>query len=197
MIERALRTINVNIKYFGDYTNNKPHKLLKLHGSVNWAHPVMLPFNYRTGSETLSISELIDSSNIFKVVPQYEFIDSPPPLAKQAMVPAIAIPIESKNEFECPPEFIYTLQTIIPQVDKIITIGWRETEKHFLNLLVDNLPQKVNMLVVAESPSSVSATIENIQIAGVKGNFKTSQDGFTEFIINRKIDDFLKSEVVK
>src|SRR5207247_9482051 len=62
--------------------------------------------------------------------------------------PAIAIPTVSKATFECPIDHLNALQTVLPQVTKIITIGWRIKEEHFLNLLSTHPRRKCSIIVV-------------------------------------------------
>src|SRR5207244_6413216 len=59
--------------------------------------------------------------------------------------PAIAIPVETKRSFECPAEMLEGLVELLPFVSKLLIIGWRATEAHFLSLLKTNLRRGVQL----------------------------------------------------
>jgi hypothetical protein len=58
------------------------------------------------------------------------------------VLPAIAIPMQDKTwgTFECPARQIATLGQLLKSVTKVLMIGWRAREAHFLQMLRDNLP---------------------------------------------------------
>jgi hypothetical protein len=43
MLEAALPTVGLNIRSIGDYVAGTKHKVIKLHGSVNWGREVAPP----------------------------------------------------------------------------------------------------------------------------------------------------------
>src|SRR5205823_9977424 len=49
-----------------------------------------------------------------------------------AWLPAIAVPLETKQSYECPPNHLEAMREWLPQVDRILIIGWRAAERHFL-----------------------------------------------------------------
>ena len=62
--------------------------------------------------------------------------------------PAIAIPVENKREFECPVDHLKQLRMFLPHVTKIIIVGWRATETHFLDLLKSDLTKEVQVQAI-------------------------------------------------
>jgi hypothetical protein len=191
MLERALSIMGINISHLDEYISDKNYKLIKLHGSVNWVRVTDITSLARKGNR-ITTHELIAQSDKFKIKPDYYMPDSNFDLnINFAAIPAIAIPIENKNEFECPREHIKALSEITPFVDKILMIGWRATEKPFLELLAKNLTQNVNMWAVSDNGKNAQETIQNLLSYGVKGKYTTSNKGFTNFIINREIDKLL------
>src|SRR5947209_5958942 len=82
--------------------------------------------------------------------------------------PAIAIPVDQKNEFECPSPHLEALNDVLPQASKVLVVGWRGTEQHFLRILKDKLgaaPRPI--LVVAESIEAAMVTSRNLLSAGL------------------------------
>ena len=74
---------------------------------------------------------------------------------------------------------------------KIIVIGWRAQEQHFLELLT-HLPDNISILVVAQGPTDVQQTSEALQRHGVKGAYSTAKHGFSRFLEDEELlDGFL------
>jgi len=72
--------------------------------------------------------------------------------------PAIAVPVEKKNQFACPQTFIDGLVEVLPTITRILVIGWRATEAHFLELLKANLRRGVQVYIVAGKPQLAGTT---------------------------------------
>src|SRR5208337_688690 len=81
------------------------------------------------------------------------------------IVPAIAIPVQTKTEgtFEWPDSHRRYFEELLPQVTKILIIGWQGKEAHFLNLLREKLAksgltQITHLQVVGKDPAQVENT---------------------------------------
>ena len=214
LIEHALRSVDVDIREIPDYVSHKNYKLIKLHGSIDWAHEVEnLPIPLGNIVEDNVPREIIDQISETSIKDNYQIVDKHPMTTyvkeykrihmgeekiydreRVALYPAIAIPVQRKNNFECPPSHVNILKEMIPTVDKILVIGWRATEIPFLKLKSDNLvPQwdKRKCLVVTESNSSSLGTIKNLEDAGVKAAYENFDSGFSTFVLQKKVDEFL------
>ena len=78
------------------------------------------------------------------------------PVAEQVevlSVAAIALPVETKNEFEFPEAHLKKLRSVIPEVTRILIIGWRGTEEHFLKLWPESGQPRVNRVTNRNAPS--------------------------------------------
>jgi len=149
LIEDALRGIGVLVN--GEthpplmgYITNQAYKLFKLHGSVDWGRC----------TKGISVGEDMAQSdavkyNIKNDLSQYfsnDFVKLPfgdIPIGHEngrPIVPAIAIPVENKSVFECPPSHVAELTGVLSKVDKLLIVGWRASETAFLNLLRKQLP---------------------------------------------------------
>ncbi|MGI8412829.1 MAG: hypothetical protein ACR2QA_10140 [Solirubrobacteraceae bacterium] len=58
-------------------------------------------------------------------------VQDPPVL----MVPALAIPMEAKTDFECPQSHLAALRSDLPAVRRLLIVGWRAAEPHVVDLL--------------------------------------------------------------
>ena len=129
-----------------------PWCLLKLHGSVDWTISSDAPVaTGKTPLEHLFSGAPLDTKNVYRDLGNrsMQIFGKKHPLA-----PAIGIPLQNKTEFACPPSHQDRLVECIPQVDKLITIGWRGTENHFWKLWKDSGGQPVHLLVVNKDEES-------------------------------------------
>jgi len=196
LIEKALGGLGVRFKDVPSYIADPKWSLLKLHGSVNWAAYVRRP-----KSEDLSEQDLIDLADQFDDNEDYAGMDVEPWLPPErrisqgnnshVKIPALAIPTAAKSRFVCPKEHVARLEKLIPEVTKILAIGWRGTEQHFLKLLRDNqLRPDAQWLIVCESFHAAQVTVKNI--GAVPGHMDIAGGtGFSSFTQGGKIAEFL------
>lgn len=111
------------------------------------------------------------------------------------MSPHWQIPVESKLSFECPSAHVKALQSFIPEVRKILVIGWRATELPFLELLKEGLGAATPWIKIINGRQSYFAkALENILKAGIRVRdvgVGTTESTFTEFLNTRGQDKFL------
>lgn len=151
LIENSLENRGYNYDSLSKYTDNMEQpNLVKLHGSVNWIHHVadptsesssMRPYMWESG-----ISNRIRRCQIsteFEQVNRDYFEKS----TTDRSIPAIAIPTRDKS-FECPSPHQAFLEELIPQVTKIITIGWRGAEKTFERMVRKHQPNSPDILSI-------------------------------------------------
>ncbi len=74
-------------------------------------------------------------------------------------LPAIAIPVMRKTTFECPKLHLKALRDNLPKATRLLIIGWRATEAHFVSPLRESLDgQKLSRaLVVAGQARDTNA----------------------------------------
>ena len=184
LLEDALADPNIGleIKHMDDYTQRPaPFRLFKLHGSVNWGR-VLEPRFPSTALEPTDRLVLCDPSTMRSPDLNYD------------LFPAIAIPVEKKNVFECPSYMIDQLKGVLPHVTKIIAIGWRATEEHFLSLLKQHLKRGVYLTVVAKEQKEADDIRVRINRA-LPNNQPSSNseaaDGFTIFMRSGRLQAIL------
>jgi hypothetical protein len=108
------------------------------------------------------------------------------------LFPAIAIPVETKSDFECPQDHLEALKVAIPSVDRLLFVGWRASEGHFLEMLSAGLRKGLSAMVVSGSPGDARETVDNLERYGIECNFEIHEEGFTSFVIRRSIDHLLQ-----
>ena len=124
MLDSAMPTVGVKIAELKDYVANEAYKVIKVHGSVNWARLVESPFTMTPGDDPYQrIEKLIDNAPDLKIRQSFQYIHSHPTsqVTVTPYIPALAIPVETKTDsnFECPQEHLEALRAFLPEVKKI------------------------------------------------------------------------------
>ncbi len=192
ILEAALPTVGITIGKLPQYISSDHYKVIKLHGSVNWAREIIPPTAQFSQTGDL-IDEVISRAAELDISQSYQITEKMGRVNQAVFFPAIAIPVERKRVYECPPDHLEVLTACIPQITKLMIIGWRATEYTFLHLLVENLREKLKGIVVSGSSESAKEVIARLNENDIKGRFIASTGGFTDFILRHEADEFLKS----
>jgi hypothetical protein len=169
---------------FSQYISDDHYKLIKLHGSIDWGREV-------EGITPHTASEFVRRAASLKLSEEYRKVIQPPAVLEGNMAgfPALAIPVERKSSFVCPPEHLEALGNLISRVTKIIAIGWRASEQHFLEMLrkpLTGLCGDVDLMVVSGDQKGMIETTNNLAISPSSTPRKRAlrEDGFTGLIKN-------------
>lgn len=194
ILEIALESLGTEHKIgkMQDYTaEDRPFRLFKLHGSVNWGlefdgGPNFWPNPPSSGGFDRLI---IDKTPPIHHPEIYVFSDAQTMLSKDRspLFPAIAIPVEEKNEFQCPKPALEALKRLMPDVTRVITIGWRASEAHFLRLMDAHLKPNVPIFVVAGTPKEAEALRPGIiraMSSAPRSCRAENANGFTNFMLS-------------
>jgi hypothetical protein len=112
--------------------------------------------------------------------------------------PALAIPVEHKQRYECPQEHWRVMEEFLRQVTKLLIIGWRASESDFLDTLVKGMAKKVRIMVVSGTENGADEVVRRISAkfrpAGIVHDFVPSKPGFSNFTSSSEWESFLKAE---
>jgi hypothetical protein len=139
---------------------------------------------------TVVANKIIDQADKIFISGSCRII-APSAARETTLFPALAIPVESKREFECPQEHEKALRAMIPKVDKIVTIGWRATEENFLKMLAGQ-DGTLRVFIVSGNESGVKETAANLRKADISCEVSADPNGFTHFARQRTLEGFLK-----
>jgi hypothetical protein len=184
--------------HMADFISSPTFKLFKLHGSITWARRILTRIGAGINTnDPLKVAYQVIQQTSLDISAEYEVNNSPsqPPVFHHhyAQYPAIAIPVEKKADFECPTEHLGMLKTLIPKTTRILTIGWRATEDHFLQLLRTLLPTAgVDVVACSGDKANADQTLNRLRGVSITGNFVALTSGFTNMIARAEIVDFLK-----
>jgi hypothetical protein len=206
LLEGALcNYFGLKIKQIDDYVGGHPcYSIFKLHGSVNWAREVAPGLNLgQSPSPSVIAEQCIEHAAQLSVGSKYALLPSCPAglVTGVPCFPAIAIPVESKSQFECPPSHLEKLKDLLPNVRKLLIIGWRGMETHFMALLRFGLRPPLEVMIVSakkggdpshaeDLQSRMKASLaETVQISDE--SFRLWEHGFSSFVTNREVNTFL------
>jgi SIR2-like protein len=201
LLEDALQHFGYTFHQMTDYTERlEPFRLFKLHGSVDWGQIVenQLPADVSPQHPASVLTHLIDHAAELHVSNEFVLCGSSTMGVANGrpVFPAIAIPVEKKDQFACPRTFVEQLVQVLPQVSKILVVGWRATEDHFLRLMGNRhtgLRPGVQFCIVAGSKADAEETKVRIHRALLNNQPISSIDpnGFTNFLDSGSAKSFL------
>jgi hypothetical protein len=186
LIEDALLGLGFRTEHFDDYiTRMTKFALYKLHGSVRWARLVK-------ASARVTVGELIEEAARYDLQDRraFRFYNNlgATTIDDWLAVPAIAIPVNRKSDFECPTTHLDNLRQQLPHVDKILAIGWRAKEAHFLSLLTTHLRHLRAIWVVSKGDAVTILRDLTSQLASKFESDISTQafdNGFTSFVTGK------------
>ncbi len=92
------------------------------------------------------------------------------------------------------PEHIQVLEECLPQVSKILIIGWRAADEPFLKLMAEKMINADRMMVVSSNETKANEVVSRIRKAGVVAHqFLSAKGGFSQAILSGETEAFLKS----
>jgi hypothetical protein len=212
LLEEAFISYDRRFASVDDYVSNINFMVFKLHGSVNWVREIKPEIH--PGEEGLGTSDsiglaneivdnidrltvgdtfhIIQESNLVLPVSQMKIPDADPDFPIQAVLPAIAMPVVRKHQYECPSTHVDRLKAILPETSKLIVIGWRGAEVNFTDLLAQQLPKDIPKLIVSSSRDSGSKIAANLEKSGLgTAKWFCPEGGFARLVRSRLIEDFL------
>lgn len=196
MLDAALPTVGIELRSIPSYIASKSYKVIKVHGSVNWCREVELAVdNIASINDEQLIRELIDRAADLRMTDRFHLGGNRPIAridAHRPAIPAIAIPVQTKGDFECPGNHIAVLKECLSNVTKLLVIGWRANDRHFLELLRKGR-QNIDVCVVAGGQPYANEVIRNLEPGLDRPKrIQASVGGFSHFIFG-EAETFLDS----
>ena len=196
LLEDACRDVfGFKAENMESYISNAAYKIFKPHGSINWVR--IVDNDLELGPESME-QRLIGLGKSLRLRPGQHVQLSQPVMNGRFTFPAIAIPVETKSEseFEFPDSHLRELRECVAQTTKLLMIGWRGTEQHFLNLWKVSIPSIPPELrrghIVAGTLNDAEVVRTNVIPAIPQMlNCKKSAYGFSEFVLTDELDKLL------
>jgi hypothetical protein len=186
----------VQFTRLGDYVAQNQVQLYKLHGSISWVRQATC--NYPPPSAVgraldplfaREHAELLEPpSDSFQMASQ---VQAGP---RYVWLPAIAVPVARKTEFECPSAHIEALSSRLPEVTRLLVVGWRGRDAHFVQLLRERLrPGRLKVLVADAQETGETGRHLNLALSvpGLQTEWPGGQD------VERSFSDLIRSEALE
>jgi len=198
LLENALKSRGLAIAALDHYISGSRFKLFKLHGSIDWVRATGLPASAAaTTTQWSAVEAVIERAPTI----QLGAIRSVPlgtPIAIESdelVAPAIAVPLEDKTTFECPEPHLKMLEAMLPSVTRILVVGWRATEQHFLRILVPAIRREVPVVLACGNDAAGGSTAQSLHVAGLQLQAHATNGGFTDLITRRQHLNFFAGTV--
>jgi hypothetical protein len=184
--EAASEFLKYRFDTLNSYISRSDYTIVKLHGSINWGRQVEPDLRFTLEGP---VNEIINHADEIKIGKSYKLLSEPITNFSEPMYPALAIPLENKTDFECPEDHLSHLKEFLPKVKKIVTIGWRATERHFLTLLSQHMDHAPYVMSVAADRQEGTKIMQSL----ARGNpySEAADGGFSDFVRRREMDRVL------
>jgi hypothetical protein len=201
ILERAASDVlGISIQNISDHVSGSTYAILKPHGSVDWGRRVVGDIGSLGGGNHFDFKRaLIDRTATVEIELSDSYVVMRGPEEMGGMTgqgpvrpyfPAITIPVQLKSQFEFPQEHRAVLDEAVAEARKIVVVGWRGAEKHFVNLWKGTRTD-LDLLVVAGTESGSRETLNNLTpFAG--GLVSQAGDGFSRFLDTDLLEKFLR-----
>lgn len=165
---------------------NREIRYIKLHGSINWVVRLDVYNNPKPG---LPDPRKDPSSHLIGLLKTFDFslehgkiiIDWADPDTEQSVfnAPVIGIPVRKKSFF-LPPNHLQVATDALEKADKIVIVGWRGMDDHFLELLQKHAIKHPEVYVVGKKNAEQTAMLIGGRIQA--RSVSSSTDGFSSFL---------------
>lgn len=182
-----------------DYVKHDRFKLIKMHGSTNWGRKVDLSSTRirdslpRRNAKHIS-NYLINNADTLDLHNEYRIIDDDLSFGKSVYMPALSIPLAKKQDTkdcEYPHEHWVAMNKLLPNVSRILTIGWSAGDTYFLDkILAPNLLSRVQAHVVGADVNDAKEIKEKIT-NHLSIPVSYGEHGFTRFVAEKDGVNFM------
>ncbi|MGZ4487681.1 MAG: SIR2 family protein, partial [Nocardioides sp.] len=204
MLEQAVRSVfGLHLSDMDKYATHQRIHIYKPHGSVTWRQEAgwdMSPGSWLDGvgglNHAIDIAPALRWGDRWAYGTDDQYQD--PQDATTAWLPALSIPVRSKSEFTMPEGHRVEMVADLAKVTTMIAVGWRARERHFLQLLQDEMPSRPARLVaVAESTEAAQETVNNLWETGRFNSYAISSLGFSGFTETPNVPHWERATVDK
>lgn len=206
LLEEAFLSLGRPFRTLDEYVSRSNYRIIKPHGSINWTQELDEPKQTQVALSQLRFAnDLIARAETLRTIDKYHLITNIDRGAGSrwvvsqihvdsslgAVLPAIAIPLEKKQDYVCPASHLEVLRDCTSKADKLLIIGWKGAEENFLQLLSEGLRKGIPKMIV----SSGRFSAEKIMLAlfGTDGaaDCHLGEKGFTNEVRSGSIEAFI------
>src|SRR5262245_58717050 len=199
MLDKALLAVDEKIESMDDYVQNQ-YQIFKMHGSINWGRLIEkttpLQKLHKLPDDKIADAFIRQAPEIAEwkaVTKNYALIQglSVRKVDETAVCPAIAIPFESKEDFECPRSHLRELVKCIPEITKLLIIGWYATDAYPFLKRLSGLQANLRVHIVCGNSTQGDGVVTRMKTIPVDGVYSVEDAGFSQFIRSENAKVFL------
>ena len=206
ILERSIEEhFGTSFSKLDDYiTNTSNIKVIKLHGSCNWKYNPIIVIGDKKEYPTAESyfldhpQEVFDKNTLGDIYPTFSTVDESREFnvafneklkGFTATLPALALPLQNKDNFVCPKNHIDALESCLKEVSKVLIIGWGAADPFLLQELNEHIGTDVPIAIVSGSRSKQDV----LPSLGKKlaKQVTTIGDKFSDFVNNGLLERFL------
>ena len=133
MLEAACNdTLGFRPTMMSEYVDSNPdYSLLKPHGSIDWIRAVKDRPVHLSPKQLISLGSELPTDGELMMAAQGQ---------GTASIPAVAVPVSTKDLFECPDKHLKDVESLLRETTAIFVVGWRAQEYAFLEWFRGLLP---------------------------------------------------------
>lgn len=179
-----------------DYT------VIKLHGSTDWRHPAQPSFD--EFYEQSWVKDLLRAPNgpdhvLLRAIANFDVSPRIVTVTEGSSdllfsVPALAIPTVTKSDFECPQEHLSAMNDALNTMTKLVVIGWRGMETHFITHWRKTGSPKLQRWQICSTENGARVTEANLNsVVGDRVEVEPATRGFSEYVQGEGLEHFLNA----
>jgi hypothetical protein len=207
LLEEAFLPLGEPFRSLDDYISKSDYKIIKPHGSINWARELIFPKEVdkfdqlQFANDLIAQADTLQADDNYRLIPDSDRLQSGQWVVSymrisdknfQAVLPAVAIPLEKKQDYVCPTSHMEVLKECMSKADKLLVIGWKGAEENFLQLLSTGLKRGNPKMVVSSGRASAEEIKSTLQRFGIDGEkWLLSEKGFTNEVRSGSIEAFI------
>lgn len=201
MLDRAIDArLGLKMEHIGDYITDDGVRLYRPHGAANWHREIKNHAALRRADERANRDMNSGGLVFIDVSPSSRHLvrrSGQIELGEQIMTakespwgsyawPALAVPIDGKDAFECPDDHIAALTADIKNASAVLIVGWRGMEAAFNDLWAQYMPEDLPVQVVASNYIEAFKICSRLRDAGWRMKSQPSASmGFSHYIRTR------------
>ena len=185
LLENAAQSVlGASFRTLDSYIAGPNWEYFKVHGSCTWGQALTNSID----RNRIDAAGVIALGSTIQLGSHYIW-DTPPAAgafsgiehqgSRIALAPAIALPLRSKTSFACPPEHLTRLRERMTRVDRILSIGWRAQDRHFLAEIRTRSEEPIRTCIVTDSQAGAEDVSEVFRRVGYKGEHIRIHGGFS------------------
>lgn len=167
-------------------------RIIKIHGSCDWYHLMSRVANdiYTALSQH---PEFFNKPNLDILTKRW--LEQPKSGANQFFrIPAISLPTTSTKSYACPRDHIQLLTSTLPEIRKVLIIGWKAGDSFLLEKLKE-IKEPIHLTVVSGSEKGAKEVAEIIEKYVPNIGRKTTFQGFSDFIGSTECNAFFNEKI--